>query len=149
MFGPLLGRLLGALPSSAAAQLRAGQELAEDVASRAEAAIQRDHEVRAALGGTPLRVHGPVSQATSVLSVNGLTTRRVSLVMIVQGAGGRQAQADVQFEVSPLAGRKGVGAGELEIWVDLPGGRRVRVMEGGSGGSGAPRTIDVEWKRVD
>lgn len=94
--GGLLGRAAGGLMGAALRSV--GQSLAEasqqlaEVQARAASAIESDPRVRSALGGS-CRAGQPMQQSSMSSSVNGVSRRRVTLVLPVEGPGGRMAQA--------------------------------------------------------
>jgi hypothetical protein len=125
-----------------ASQLRAHTQRV--IAGRAQAMIESDPRVLDRLGGQA-RCLSPVSQSSMAQSINGRVSRVVTLALPVVGAGGRAAQAQVQWV-------EGAGAGgdeQLTVSVRLPSGEVVRLDRGGGGGSGGRSgTIDVEWREV-
>jgi hypothetical protein len=97
LLGGLLGGLAGAAARGLAETLAAGAAEGAGAAERAAAAIVADARVTAALGR--VSVGPPMSQAISSSSVNGVTTRRVSLLLpLLDGAGAVVAQARVDEE---------------------------------------------------
>lgn len=148
--GGLMGRAMGGLVGRALRSVGEGlaeaSRQAEEVQAQAAAAIESDSRVRSALGGS-CQVGSPMSQSSMTQVINGRSSRRVSLVMPVQGANGRMAQAQVEFTDSSET-----TAQDLTATVRLPDGTTVRIKGGGSGGGSssyaAGQTIDVEWREL-
>lgn len=145
LVGGLLGRAVGGMLRSAVGalgeQLREAQEQVADVQERAARVIQSNSKLQARMGGS-VRVMPAVSQSSMSSSINGRTSKTLTLVMPVVGAGGQAAQAQVQYVEGDRAGQ------ELSISVRLPNGE-VLDLDGGSSLGAAGQTIDVEWRSVD
>jgi hypothetical protein len=141
LVGGLMGRAVGSLLGGALNELRDVADQVADVQGRAAAAIEGSNVVLARLGS--VRCLPAVSQSSMTQTINGQTTRTVTLIMPVAGSGGYQvATAEVRYIQNAVNM-------DLEIVLALPNGERLQVDEGGGGGSGsAGRTIDVEWKEL-
>mmetsp|Transcript_27085 Transcript_27085/g.48278 ORF Transcript_27085/g.48278 Transcript_27085/m.48278 type:complete len:295 (-) Transcript_27085:170-1054(-) len=146
--GGLVGRMAGAMLGSALKGLgeqmeKAGREAAS-IQNQARDAIEADRRVVEALGGS-VQVGGPISQSSMSSSINGRTTKQVSLILPVMG---QRGVAQAQVEASE--GEEGIS--QLKIQVRLPSGETVSVdgsggVGGGSSG-GSGRVIDAEWREL-
>lgn len=143
LVGGLLGRAVGGMLRSAVGamgeQLRQAAEQVADVQERAARVIENNGRVRSLLG-SPVRVLPPVSQSSMTQSINGRTSRTITLLMPVVGPTGTTAQAQVKYVEGDAATQ------ELNVSVRLPSGEVVR-LDGASAAAG--QTIDVEWRSVD
>jgi hypothetical protein len=143
LVGGLLGRALGAAVRGVAGQFADSQRAVEEVRAQAVGMVEGSARVRAALGGSATCLP-PVSTSAASSTINGLASRRVTLLLPVCGRGGRRAQATVTFNEGAGAGRAG-----LDVRVALPGGEVVR-LGGGGGGEGLDEgVIDVEYHSID
>ncbi|KAL6776275.1 hypothetical protein ACKKBG_A20485 [Auxenochlorella protothecoides x Auxenochlorella symbiontica] len=144
--GSIMGRMLGGLVSSAlssvAEQMAQASEAAAATQERSARLVQSSAELRRLLGG-PATLLGPISQASTSTSINGVRRQRIILTMPVADTGGRivgEALAERELGEGPRD-----QAGPLELTVRLSSGKIVRLDDS----SVPPATIDVEWKRVD
>lgn len=141
-----LGRAVENLAKNAAEQLRATQQRTEQVQQKAAQAIESSKQLREYLGGG-MQVAEPVSESSSMESVDGQVSQTVQLIMPVLGSNGRVAHAQVQSS----------GEGHMDIQVQLPGGRLLRIDPHESAYdndqdkddfSQKGRVIDVDWREV-
>lgn len=132
IMGGLVGRAFGGMMKTIQQQNEAALGLQEEAAH----AIKNDPEVQQQLGGS-IRVGSPFSQEQSTMSINGRTTQRVRLQMLVVGLRGT-AEAVVEHS-----------GDSRRITVNLPGGGRIHVGSRSSGSRyDGGRVIDVEAEDV-
>lgn len=138
--GGLTGRLFGSMMSRAVGGMMEGMqqqmEAARDLQEQAAFAIRNSSEVQQRLGGD-VQVGDPFSQEQSTISINGRMSQQVRLRMPVTGSRG-MAEALVEQQ-----------GNDRQIYLQLPGGGRIRVGSGsGDGYYASGRVIDVEAEDV-
>lgn len=143
LLGGLVGRAVGGLVGGAiremGKQMQQAAQQSEEIRSRAAAVIETSSQVRNRLG-PGVRVGLPVSQSSMTQVINGVSSRRVTLLLPVSSSRG-PAQADVSFVEGGQAGREG----DLSIRLRLPSGE---VLDVNVAGGYAGKTIDVEWREL-
>ena len=118
-------------------KLEKPKERAQDIQERVTLIIEGSPKLRDRLGGG-VRCLSPVSQASSMQSINGRMTQTVTL-MVPDTSSRGQAMAEVQYYDNE-------GRDDLTVVVRLPNGEKVDLSNGGGGGESGFKTIDVEWK---
>ena len=145
--GNLVGRAVGGLVSGAlrevGRQMQQAAEQVQEVQSRAAAIIETSSQVSSRLG-PGVRCGAPISQSSMTQSINGVTSRQVTLLLPVSSSRG-QASAEVSFVEG---GSKGAGQ-DFSIRLRLPRGEVLNLdVDGSSSKYAAGRTIDVEWREL-
>jgi hypothetical protein len=127
MIGPMLSTVAATMEETMAEQQKSTQEVMDQV----QFAIQNDSSVRQALG-EPIRVGpNPISQSSSMSSINGQTQTRIDLILPITGS-----MQSGMVRVSSANGSI------LQLTVETSNGRRINVNpNASSSSSSSKRTI--------
>ncbi|GMH33253.1 hypothetical protein BSKO_01087 [Bryopsis sp. KO-2023] len=136
IMGGLIGGVLNMAMKSVTKQIRESQKMTQAAYSQAADRVMSSRKVSDSLG--EVTCQPPYSQSSATQSINGVVSKRTSLMFTAVGRGGT---ANVQADA--VEGSTGIQ--ELNVKVRLPNGKTVTLDDDDDGFGGGGRTIDAEW----
>lgn len=137
LMGGLIGGMMNMALKSMGKQIRESQKRTQEAYSQAADRVMNSRKITDSIGDVTCQP--PYSQSSATQSINGVVSKRTSLMFTAVGRGGT---ANVQADA--VEGSSGIQ--ELNVKVRLPNGKIVNLNDDDDDGfGGRGRTIDAEW----